>query len=256
MVGRHTAPVGGVGHAHARRYSVGAGIGAEVAVERPVLLHDHDDVADLVDAGQRRHLERDHGRDRGDVPGAGGEEHPPLGGPRLLEESGVGEVRLAVEAGPRHHEPPPPRALLEQDLLARAAGIDVAAQRVSVSGDGERRGADEGHGGAHQLGGHAALEAVHAREPATVGGDRIGAEHDLEPAGTVGDRPGGHGVLPGCPRALPQGHRLPARAAAGQPAAHGHSLAGLGGVRREADGQGALALGRGLRRERTAGLRG
>jgi hypothetical protein len=36
------------------RDAVRARVGPEVGVERPVLLHDHDDVPDLVDAGARR----------------------------------------------------------------------------------------------------------------------------------------------------------------------------------------------------------
>ena len=41
-----------VGHADVLRDAVRAGVRAEVGVERPVLLHDHDDVPDLVDAGR------------------------------------------------------------------------------------------------------------------------------------------------------------------------------------------------------------
>jgi len=50
------AAVRGIRHADVRRDSVRARIRAEVGVERPVLLHDHDDVLDLVDAGRRRRL--------------------------------------------------------------------------------------------------------------------------------------------------------------------------------------------------------
>ena len=41
------------------RQTVRARIRAEVGVERPVLLHDHDHVLDLVDAGRRRRLPLD-----------------------------------------------------------------------------------------------------------------------------------------------------------------------------------------------------
>src|SRR5205807_4828781 len=51
------APAGRVryadrGHPMAHRDAVRPGVGAEVAIEGPVLLHDDDDVLDLVDAGR------------------------------------------------------------------------------------------------------------------------------------------------------------------------------------------------------------
>ena len=68
-VGRHARAVRRIGHAHGRlavlhRDPVGARKRTEVGVERPVLLHDHDDVLDLVDAG------------RDDVAAGGSAAHP------------------------------------------------------------------------------------------------------------------------------------------------------------------------------------
>src|SRR5712691_4565709 len=60
MVRPH-APAGRIWHAYRRYFAVpgntvGARKGAEVTVERPVFLHDNDDVADLVDS--REHVDR------------------------------------------------------------------------------------------------------------------------------------------------------------------------------------------------------
>src|SRR5258707_6661501 len=57
MVGPDT-PAGRIRHAYRRLLAVhgnavGARKGAEVAVERPVFLHDDDDVADLMDSRER-----------------------------------------------------------------------------------------------------------------------------------------------------------------------------------------------------------
>src|SRR5204863_4163568 len=43
-----------IGNADALRNTVRTGVRAEVGVERSVLLHDHDDVPDVVDAAARR----------------------------------------------------------------------------------------------------------------------------------------------------------------------------------------------------------
>ena len=51
VVRAHAAASARHRHAHALGNAVGARIRAEVGVERPVLLHDHDDVPDQVDAG-------------------------------------------------------------------------------------------------------------------------------------------------------------------------------------------------------------
>ena len=64
-----------VGYAHGEltvpgRDPVGSGVGAEERVERPVLLHDDDDVADLADAARREGRMRRGGR----LAGAGGAE--------------------------------------------------------------------------------------------------------------------------------------------------------------------------------------
>ncbi len=60
---RHAAAVDRVGLAHARGNPVRPRIRPEVGVEGAVLLHDHDDVLDLVDAFQRRR-QHDRGGDR------------------------------------------------------------------------------------------------------------------------------------------------------------------------------------------------
>ena len=64
MKWRHAGPGQRIGDAHAGGNAVGAGIGPEVGVEGPVLLHDDHDVLDLVDPGGRGHPDRPGRRDR------------------------------------------------------------------------------------------------------------------------------------------------------------------------------------------------
>src|SRR3954462_1180416 len=75
VVGPDARLVRRIGYTHRRhpalhRDAVGAGIRPEVGVERAVLLHDHDDVLDVVDAGIRAcaHV----GGEGGDGGGGGG----------------------------------------------------------------------------------------------------------------------------------------------------------------------------------------
>jgi hypothetical protein len=75
---RHAAAVERIRHAHAGGNPVGSGERAEVGVEGAVLLHDHDDMLDLVDAFERGrasrggdpHDERARGQQRDERPKA------------------------------------------------------------------------------------------------------------------------------------------------------------------------------------------
>src|SRR5439155_24429852 len=89
VVGRHTPTALGIGHAH-RRHSVShrdagrAREGPEVAVERAVLLHDHDYVLDGVDRDRAT-----AGR-TGTAPGRHNDEHP--GGDRRGPTRHLGSI--------------------------------------------------------------------------------------------------------------------------------------------------------------------
>ena len=208
------APVHGVGHAHAGWDPVGAGIRPEILIERPVLLHDHDDVLDLVDPGQIRHGQ--HRRVRPDVPGVAAEHRPERLRAALRERDRGVVARAPVKARPRDDPPPVPDPLFDQDLRAPMRRLHRAGEAGRHPGVDRRGRAGERDRGRTRsetsllrrpAGGHVPLAiGLHGPRPA----------RDREPAGAVGRGPA-HPVkhsLSGGP--LPQRHLGTPRRSTGQ----------------------------------------
>ena len=121
VVRGYAASVDGVRDTDAGRYPSGTGIRPEVAVERPVLLHDDHDVPDLVDPGRRSNPDLQRCRARLEVPRVGREQDAPLL-PAALDELERGrEARVRAQARLRQRAPAAASQTLQEDLLAPVA---------------------------------------------------------------------------------------------------------------------------------------
>ena len=203
----HAAAVNRIRHAHSGRNPVSARVRAEVAVERAVLLHDDHDVLDLVDAGERGDLDPQRGRGRREVVNRGGNHRAPLLGAAGGEGMRGREAAVPLQPRPRDRLPARADAALERHHLAGAAGLEQAAERLGIAGDGERRAARQRYGRADVLGDGPAVKPARGHHPVAVGRDRAGRHHEAVGAGGVRDRALHRAETVLCREAAPQHDR-------------------------------------------------
>ncbi len=157
--------------------------------------------------GERRDLDPQRGRGRREIVNRGGNHRAPLLGAAGGEGVGRRETAVPLQARPRDRLPTRADAALERHHLAGVAGLELAAERLCVAGDGERRGARQRHRRANVLGDGPAVEAARGDHPVAVGRDRAGRHHEAVGAGGVGDRALHRAEAALCREAAPQHDR-------------------------------------------------